>query len=278
MKRLKFHRAIVAIAMMLIGWLPSLAHYIEVDGIYYSEPHVLNGRSVVGVTYRGASYDEYDEYKGDISIPESIIYNGRTYSVTSIDVEAFAFCSELTSVTIPNSVTHIGEYAFSSCYSLTNVKIGSNVTYINDGAFVQCTSLSNVEIPEGVSFIGASAFRYCVRFTSIKIPSSIISIGNNAFDGCVRVRSIKCYATLPPGVSGSSFPNETIYVPTGSRRYYKSKTTEWRYYDIQELLDEATNHEIGAELYKDNFYFRITKKTKRYKFSNAIQNTLLQKL
>ena len=32
MKKLKFHRAIVAIAMMLIGWLPSLAHDFEVDG------------------------------------------------------------------------------------------------------------------------------------------------------------------------------------------------------------------------------------------------------
>ncbi|MBO5747984.1 MAG: hypothetical protein J6R48_03020 [Muribaculaceae bacterium] len=32
MKHLRSYRAIVAIAMMLIGWLPSLAQDFEVDG------------------------------------------------------------------------------------------------------------------------------------------------------------------------------------------------------------------------------------------------------
>ena len=37
MKRSGLSRTIVAIAMMLIGWLPSLAHDFEVDGIYYDK-------------------------------------------------------------------------------------------------------------------------------------------------------------------------------------------------------------------------------------------------
>ena len=37
------------------------------------------------VTYRGNSYDEYaNEYRGDVVIPATVTYDGKTYSVTSI--------------------------------------------------------------------------------------------------------------------------------------------------------------------------------------------------
>ena len=49
-----------------------------------------------------------NEYTGDVTIPATVTYNGKTYSVTSIDGLAFYECSSLTSVTIPNSVTSIG--------------------------------------------------------------------------------------------------------------------------------------------------------------------------
>ena len=82
MKGLKFHRAIVAIAMMLIGWLPSLAHDFEVDGIFYNK----TSDNTVAVTYKGSYSSTYvGEYVGDVVIPSSVIYEGITYSVTSIE-------------------------------------------------------------------------------------------------------------------------------------------------------------------------------------------------
>ena len=46
-------------------------------------------------------------YIEDVEIPESIEYNGDTYSVTSIRNEAFANFGGITSIVIPNSVTII---------------------------------------------------------------------------------------------------------------------------------------------------------------------------
>ena len=81
MKHSIIHRATIAIALMLIGWLPSLAHDFEVDGIFYKK---INS-SIVEVTYKGSYSGSYDdEYVGDIVIPSSVSYNGATYSVTSI--------------------------------------------------------------------------------------------------------------------------------------------------------------------------------------------------
>ena len=48
----------------------------------------------------------------NILLSDTIDYKGKSYTLTSIRHMAFAFCSSLTSITIPNSVTSIGEEAF----------------------------------------------------------------------------------------------------------------------------------------------------------------------
>ena len=188
MQRLKFHRAIVAIAMMLIGWLPSLAHDFEVDGVFYNK----TSDNTVAVTYKGYSYDSYsNEYIGDVVIPSSVKYNGVTYSVTSIGYGAFYYCSGLTSVVIGNSVTSIGNYAFFRCSSLTSIEIPNSVTSIGDWAFYYCKSLTSIEIPNSVTSIGLYAFGYCSSLTSIQIPNSVTSIGDHAFSDCLSLTSIQ---------------------------------------------------------------------------------------
>ena len=58
--------------------------------------------------------------------------------ITTIGQAAFAGCSALTSVTIPNSVTKIGSSAFSGCRELTSVTIPNSVTTIGEYAFDYC--------------------------------------------------------------------------------------------------------------------------------------------
>ena len=59
----------------------------------------------------------------EADIPETVTYNGTTYIVTQIRGEGFANCSNLTSITIPNSVSYIGDLAFSYCRSLKVIKL-----------------------------------------------------------------------------------------------------------------------------------------------------------
>ena len=80
-------------------------------------------------------------YEGDIVIPETVVCNERTYRVTSIGKEAFAFCDPLTSITIPNSVKSIGWKAFLDCESLEEIIIGNSVKGIGRHAFDGCDSL-----------------------------------------------------------------------------------------------------------------------------------------
>ena len=63
---------------------------------------------------------------------------------SNISPYAFAFCSSLTSVTIPDSVTSIGSGAFYICSELSSITIGSGVTSIGSGAFSGCDKLTTV--------------------------------------------------------------------------------------------------------------------------------------
>ena len=117
-------------------------------------------------------------------------------SVTSIGSYAFAYCDNLTSVTIGDSVTNIGSYAFYGC-SLTSVTIPDSVTNISERAFMYCMSLTSITIGDSVTSIGSYAFADCDRLTSVTIPDSVTRIGKYAFYHCDRLTSV----TIPDSVT-----------------------------------------------------------------------------
>ncbi len=195
-KKQSFITFLFIVLMTMVGE-NVFAHDIAVansDGktIYYVW---TNNKTELAVSYQGSSY--YDEYFGDVVIPSSVVYQGNTYSVTSIGNGAFYNCSGLTSVTIPNSVTSIGNYAFLNCTSLTSVTIPNSVTSIGSEAFSYCRGLTSVTIPNSVTSIGCEAFDGCKGLTSVTIPNSVTSIGDNAFCCCSGLTSV----TIPNSVT-----------------------------------------------------------------------------
>ena len=163
-----------------------LAYNAKIDGVYYN----FYGTQAI-VTYQHTSEAYWsNDYTGNIVIPESVNYHGKTYSVTTIGSYAFYGCSGLTSVTIPNSVTTIGGDAFIFCSGLTSVTIGNSVTTIGSDAFYGCSGLTSVTIGNSVTTIGSDAFYGCSGLTSVTIPNSVTSIGNYAFNCCRSLTSV----------------------------------------------------------------------------------------
>ena len=138
---------------------------------------------------------EITKYKGSASalvIPSEI--DGK--KVTGIGRMAFASCTTLTDVTIPDSVTSIGDWAFSDCDAIVNVKIPDTVTYLGEYAFRSCSSLKSVHIPKGIKTIEMRAFLSCSSLESLTIPENITSIGLGAFSLCKKLTDV----TIPGNV------------------------------------------------------------------------------
>lgn len=136
------------------------------------------------------------EYEGDISIPPTVTYDGKTYAVERIGEEAFCLCEKITSISLPSSITSIGRNAFRNCTNMLSVNFPSSVTKIEAGAFLGCSSLTNVSLPYYLSNIENSTFSGCSSLKSVTLPNSVTSIGAFAFNYCSSLKSV----TLPNSV------------------------------------------------------------------------------
>ena len=104
-------------------------------------------------------------YKGEINIPETVVFNSLTYRVTSIGENAFAY-SDLISIVIPDTVMYIDGGAFEESH-LTSVVIPDSVTMISSHTFESCENLLSVVIGKGVTDIFYEVFAGCRALASI---------------------------------------------------------------------------------------------------------------
>ncbi len=178
----KFFLFLIALSLGLNAMAADGDTYVMGD-LTYTVTSEANREVSVKATSQGIS--------GNVEIPLYIQTdsNGR-YLVTSIDRDAFQYCSSLTSINIPESVTAIGERAFQYCEALISINIPESVTSIGDYAFEDCHALTSINLPESVTSIGDWAFNKCTALTSIDLPTSVTSIGKYAFYECEALTSI----------------------------------------------------------------------------------------
>ena len=177
-------KSLVLAVMGLLCCMSVTAEDFEVDGIYYNITSQAD--KTVAVTYRGDVYNyEYsDEYSGEVKIPESVTYSGDTYSVTSIGDYAFADCSSLTSVELPNSVTSIGDYAFRYCKKLKKLISYAEVPPVcGIGVFYQVnTQECTLQVPEK----SISAYQQADQWKEFSLIEGVpTAIGGVTVDGAV---------------------------------------------------------------------------------------------
>ena len=74
------------------------------DGFYF----IYEGPDNVGVTWQSTAGNTYS---GVVIIPETVTYQGTTYTVTKVEANAFTRCPNLTSVILPPTITTVN-YSF----------------------------------------------------------------------------------------------------------------------------------------------------------------------
>ena len=175
----------------------------EMAGRNYQESSTEGNLSVLDLSeakiVAGGDYYYYDN-----------LFNNKVYtSNDEIGEYAFAYCSGLTSLTLPVGITSIGEFAFSGCSGLTSLTLPAGITSIGISAFAYCSGLTSLNLPAGITSINYGAFLDCSGLTSLTLPAGITSIGSRAFYGCSGLTSL----TLPAGIT--SISDDTFYGCSG---------------------------------------------------------------
>ena len=139
-----------------------------------------------------------DSIPSILNIPSTYkTFIGVTFRITKIDDNVFKDCTNLKTVTIPDTVTEIGNSAFEGCRSLEKINIPDSVIKIGDRAFTNCKSLNNIAISNSVIEIGNSAFAGCSSLVTAVIPDKVTKISEGLFGKCKSLANI----TIPNGVT-----------------------------------------------------------------------------
>lgn len=203
MKRKQITILATIISLFIAPTLLSAYDFME-DGLYYNI--ISSTDMTVEVTYKHRNgYQFNNDANGDIVIPSSVSHSGMAYNVIRIGDYAFIGCTNLTSITIPNSVTSIGVCAFADCYNLINANISNNVTTIEDAAFNGDHKLTDLILPNSLKSIGEEAFYSCIGLNRITIPQTVTTISKRAFWGCSNLKTIcNCSSSFFYFIKGSS--------------------------------------------------------------------------
>ena len=214
-------------AMMAMSSLASFAYDFEVDGIYYAITSETN--LTVEVTYKSKSYhypSSYNAclYTGSITIPETVVSNGKAYTVTGIGAWAFG------------TISGIDDFR-SNMHNLKSISLPSTIEYIANTAFYCCVDLTYISLPANLKRIGNSAFFDC-SIVSMIIPACVNNIGNTALPKSVKTLIMLPY-TPPTGSSTSNFgaTSAEVFVPI-KKKY--SDDDIWKSYNIVEMISPTS--------------------------------------
>lgn len=195
-------KILITFAFLALG-MSAKAQTFMVDGIRYS---VVSSNTV-------KTDLNYDTGINDFDIPETVTYDGRTYSVSCIG--SYLTSINSTSVKIPQTIQVIETRAFARTESLKEVYIAnigawasiefqgndnnplSNKNRTNISVYVGAEKTTDIVIPEGVGAIKKDAFYKCYWMSSIKLPKSLTVIQDNAFYRCLGLTEI----TIPENVN-----------------------------------------------------------------------------
>ena len=205
-----------AVIMSLSAMAQSSSFFeYEYEGFPIKYDIIDEAASTVEATQPGAKFYYEDNLPATITLPSTVMYEGKTYIVTSVKAKAFSGYGGYTTVKLPGTIKSFGKEAFYGTEvttvdfpsveyictidfasadenpisyvpeftingkRVTDLVIPAVVKNVKDFAFygASITSLNTSNVVE----IGREAFSECQQLKSVEITSSVKKIGNSAF-------------------------------------------------------------------------------------------------
>ena len=190
-------------------------------------------------------------------------------NIKELPNNTFAFCKELTEVTLPKRLETIGNSVFLQSDALEFVnRFPISVRSIGNMAFRPTVgkswnvkldicelpnlmqlgeiSLENIQFSRiinlgKITILNFATFVNCNWIEELILPYTIVSLAERVFDTTSPMNVVRCYSLAPPTITSSSFKNiGIIYVPDESIEAYKTaanwSTWESRIFPISDYI------------------------------------------
>ena len=108
-----YMKNLVTLRFMLVSLFVIMSMAVSAGIIEYSPGDGFKYK--LDTEAKTAELAKYNGSATEVSISESVTYEGVVYSITSLGGSCFSGCSSLTSINIPSSVTSLGYSCFASC-------------------------------------------------------------------------------------------------------------------------------------------------------------------
>jgi len=183
---------------------------ISMGGVSGNYRYVDNGDGTCTIT-------DYTGTAAKVTIPSKL----DDLQVTGIGEEAFANVDEygyvinnttLTTVVIPKGVTWIGDNAFALCSALSKVTLPETLVSIGTAAFEGC-DLYTLTLPDSIATISDWAFSGNGRLTKVDLPASLSELGALAFGSCWEMDQL----TIEESNTVYKAENNVLYTKDGTK-------------------------------------------------------------
>ncbi len=199
----------------------------------------------------------------------SIVKGGEAYLIEGdqeyttegdeMPYKAFAGCTKLINVVLPERLKHYNTGVFAGCNNLDSVALSSSdeSDFVIDGCFVLNkerteliealpTASVRYEVPKGVTWIHDEAFAGRFLYERLSLPETVDTIGKYAFNRCFDLCRTYVFSVQPPRIDPTAVDDLDIslrhlYVPQGTlfkyttakgwKKYGLSRTREFKVVD-----------------------------------------------
>ena len=148
---------------------------------------------------------------------------------------------------IGSGIKTIGSYAFADCTDLAEIIVPDDVISIGDGAFLQNSGAKRVVLPPSTVYIGHGALRDCSALTSVSLPDSMSNrLFLDMFEGCTNLKSVD----IPDGITDIC-EGDLASCPNWTDIYYDNWGRVWNRVvsNVRDSIPDRMNVH-----FKDNIY------------------------
>ena len=170
-------------------------------------------------------------FTDDVVIPETVTYDGKTYTVTELPEDVTNDLPYMVSMSIPKTITGMGSNVF--CNNPSQQWVKAYIPVIQHGVVLVAApaDATEYELPMGCERIWNNAFKFTDKLTTLTLPRSLTYIGNSAFVGCTALTEIYAYSRPVPQTEGNAFEGLdkskiTVHVYASALNSYKESWGE----------------------------------------------------